>query len=137
MLKRASGALLFLPNGQLVFQRRTKDAPSGAGQLSFFGGAIEPGETMEQALVREVSEEIDIDLTKLSYSFLFEVKLDPSETAGYHFIGYLYRVDIKNLDFAIYEGDGAEAYTVAQALARNDLTPIARKALHKLLEMTQ
>jgi len=37
----------------------------GAGDWNFPGGKSEPGETPEQALIREVKEEVNLDITEL------------------------------------------------------------------------
>jgi 8-oxo-dGTP diphosphatase len=49
------GAVIFDPAGRLLLIRRGHEP--GAGLWSLPGGRIEPGETREQAVVREVLEE--------------------------------------------------------------------------------
>lgn len=44
----------------VFLQRRTADAPTRPGHLALFGGGFEEGETKEQALYREVMEELAI-----------------------------------------------------------------------------
>lgn len=44
--------LFKLPDGKLVFQRRTKDALYGAGLLGIFGGWVEDDETVDKCLIR-------------------------------------------------------------------------------------
>ncbi len=48
-------------DGRLLVQQRP-DGLSMAGLWEFPGGKIEPGETPEQALIRELSEELAIDV---------------------------------------------------------------------------
>ena len=46
---------------ELVFTRRREDLRSHPGQISFPGGRVDPGETPEQAAVREATEEVALD----------------------------------------------------------------------------
>lgn len=45
----------------IVFTRRRDDMRSHPGQISFPGGRVDPGETVEQAAVREAHEEVALD----------------------------------------------------------------------------
>jgi mutator protein MutT len=45
----------------IVYTRRRDDMRSHPGQISFPGGRVDPGETVEQAAVREANEEVALD----------------------------------------------------------------------------
>ncbi|MEH6662294.1 MAG: (deoxy)nucleoside triphosphate pyrophosphohydrolase [Parasphingorhabdus sp.] len=54
-------AALVDQNGRILVQRRPEGKPM-AGLWEFPGGKVEPGETPEAALVRELNEELEIDV---------------------------------------------------------------------------
>jgi len=55
-----AAAALIDPDGRVLITRRPDGKPM-AGLWEFPGGKVEPGETPEATLVRELKEELDID----------------------------------------------------------------------------
>ena len=69
-MAEVKATLLFLVrDGQVCFAEKQKKI--GAGRLNGFGGKVEPGETIEQAMIRETEEEIGI--TPTAYKQMGEV----------------------------------------------------------------
>lgn len=64
-LRRVSG-IVFCKDGKILMQDRHNIMKWGE-EWGFFGGAIEAGETPEQALVREIKEELCYDLANYEY----------------------------------------------------------------------
>jgi 8-oxo-dGTP pyrophosphatase MutT (NUDIX family) len=71
-VRHAAGLLLVFPHGAAGAERAERDAahivltvrgdtPRHPGQISLPGGVVEPGETFEQAALREAHEEIALD----------------------------------------------------------------------------
>lgn len=62
-------ALLLKVGGDLLFARRAHDP--GSGLLDFPGGFVDPDETLEQAMVRELAEELGlvVETAALRYAF--------------------------------------------------------------------
>jgi len=64
------GAVLFTPDGRYLMQLRD-DLPSVSmrGYWGLFGGVIEPGEAPATALVRELREELDLEIESIGDPF--------------------------------------------------------------------
>lgn len=132
-MAQGSVAILYLPDGRMVFQRRSKDAPLSPGLLGFFGGHVEKGETPEQAMRRELSEELALEFDELGMEFMASIELGPEQSD--HPGGSVYHVfkgKVESLDMDVYEGDGAEAYTLGQVQKRDDLALPCRYLLKQL-----
>ncbi len=61
----AAIALIFTPENKLLVTRRRYDPAKDL--LDFPGGFTDPGETIEACLVREIKEELNLDVTKSTY----------------------------------------------------------------------
>lgn len=121
-----------LPDGKLVLQRRTKDAPYAPGKLGFFGGWVENDETVEECLLREIQEETSLNVKALEpillTDFIVPVGIDFDMERHY----YLFIVSIKNAEFEVYEGDNKEAYALKELKEHNDVAGAALYTLEKL-----
>jgi 8-oxo-dGTP pyrophosphatase MutT (NUDIX family) len=124
--------LFKLPDGRIILQRRTKDAPYGAGLLGIFGGWVEEGETVDECLIREIKEETSLNVEALTIKPLTDFIIPASEDFDKDRHFYLYECDVSSLDFEVYEGDGAEAFTLSELKNRSDLTASASFAFNNI-----
>lgn len=133
-MRQVSIILLTLPNGRIVFQRRGKDASRSPDLLGLFGGHVEEGETPDDAIVRELGEETSLRLDDYTWGFVQEYQLQPTGQTMANF--HLYWAEIPNADFEVdkREAQGAEVFTRAEALARDDVAPSARHVLENILK---
>lgn len=101
----------------VFLQKRSADAKTLPNYFGFWGGGCEEGETPEQGLMREVKEELGVDLA------LVEVEL---------FNHYEFLRSIKNVyvlrpqahwedDHVIGEGDYGQWFFTEEALERTDI----------------
>jgi 8-oxo-dGTP pyrophosphatase MutT (NUDIX family) len=58
---RGASAVLIV-DGRFALQLRDHHAPTAPNQWGLFGGGIEPGESSYQAVVREIQEELELDV---------------------------------------------------------------------------
>ena len=70
----AVGALIVDAKGLMLFIERAKDP--GKGKLGLPGGFVDAGETAESSLIREVFEEVGLDVVKYEYLASFPNKYD-------------------------------------------------------------
>lgn len=101
-MHQVATALLFDRNGQLlIYLRDNKPEISFPGYWDLFGGRVEPGETPEQALVREVEEELGIKIDNYTLYKTYE-----SHTEARPNVKYVYVVHIPQAagELTLYEG---------------------------------
>ena len=93
-MKQIAMVLLFdRHNRLLIYLRDDKPEIPFPNQWDFFGGHVEEGETPEEALVREVKEELGIELKQ--WKFFREYVC--TEGDAYPNTKYLYWANIKGL----------------------------------------
>jgi 8-oxo-dGTP diphosphatase len=102
-MKQIAMVLLFDRHRRLlVYLRDDKPDIPFPNHWDFFGGHVEAGETPEQALVREVKEELDVELAQWSFFRRYVC----TEGDAYPNVKYLYWAKIDKLaeELTLYEG---------------------------------
>ncbi|MCB9811854.1 class I tRNA ligase family protein [Candidatus Nomurabacteria bacterium] len=124
-----SGALLEVKDkpGTFLWQLRDLDAKTNSGKIGLFGGAIENDEDVLSAVVREINEELEIDLRGYdavgSYTYP-SVKSDCYISAT-HFS------DIQS-NYVLHEGEAVLELTIEELLERDNLADSLRVLLEAL-----
>ncbi len=130
-MKQLAGALLYNSKGEVLLQHRD-DKPDIAhpGLWSLFGGAVDAGETVEEALVREIWEELEYSVTEKR---LWLIAQQP-EAQFYIFLVPL-TVPVEAL--VLHEGQGFGLFQPQQALETLSVSPVAKYVLRTFIAEVQ
>lgn len=76
LVHRSVHVVVYASNGDILLQKRkmTKDIQPGKWDTAC-GGHLDPGETFETAAVRELAEELGLNLPTESFRYLFDYKV--------------------------------------------------------------
>lgn len=116
--------------GTFLFQKRGADAPALPGQIALFGGGIEPGETVHEALARELREELEL---VLQTGVLRDTYTYPSTVSMRHvWVAHVQDVDDEQL--VLHEGEAIVPMTLAEARAHPDLSETIRELIGNIVD---
>lgn len=121
--------VLWLPNKKLVVQRRDNNAPTSPNMIGFFGGNIEPGESPEEAMIREIGEETNLQLTIGDITKIASITSDQVDV-------HIFQAQIPAPPSEVYEGIGYELHYLQELLTRSDIAHIAQLTLQELRKET-
>lgn len=116
----------FDPKGPLLLVRRGPDM-SGAGQWEFPGGKVEAGEQEAEALVREIEEELSLEV---SVGALLGESTHRYPNKSIHL--KVYWTEIQSGDLFLTEHD-AHRWVEPQHIIELELSPADRPFLKKIL----
>lgn len=108
------GALIFNPEGKFLLLKSHK----WLGKYVIPGGHIELGETMQQALIREIKEETDLDIYDIEFLIFQEFIFDKTFWQKGHYIFFDHTCKTNSTDVIL--NDEAEEYlwvTIDEGLA--------------------
>lgn len=113
MVKKIAAIIFENEKGEfLLYLRDNKPGIPYPDHWDLIGGHVEEGETPEEALIREVKEELDIELKEFTFFRTYETQSGDA----YPNIKYIYtgKIDIPIEKITLYEGVRAEYFTREQ-----------------------
>ena len=112
-MKQIAQVLLFDCNHRLlIYLRDDKPEIPFPNHWDFFGGHVEAGESPEQALVREIKEELGIELKQWQFVRRYECM----EGDVYPNVKFIYRASIDQAaeELVLYEGQKLKGITIEE-----------------------
>lgn len=125
--------VLATADGSLILQQRDNGplgAPHLRNRLSFFGGHGEPGEPAQDAIIREIFEELELKLEPAQLSLLGVFQKQPAVHGDNNFVNvFRYQMPVDPATFVVHEGAG---YRLVDRDNPNlpSLTPFARQLVN-------
>ncbi|MBK7711470.1 MAG: NUDIX domain-containing protein [Bacteroidales bacterium] len=110
LMKEIAAIILENDKGEfLLALRDNKPSIPFPNHWDLIGGHVEEGETPEEALIREVKEELDIDIREYTFYKKFECLTGDA----YDNIKYIYtgKINIPIDEITLYEGQRAQYFT--------------------------
>lgn len=96
------GCLILNDKNEVLLVRRSKSSKTDAGMWSRPGGGVEFGETFEEAVKREMKEEVNLDIEVVRYlDYTNDLKFENGVKKHWITLGFLGRVvsgEVKNLE---------------------------------------
>ncbi len=127
----AASIIFFTRDKRIMLQER-KDRNRFGEEWAFFGGRVEQGETPDEAIVREMREELEHALDGHTYIGHMTHRRIPGLTAEIHY--YIQEFDGDTSRFALNEGSDMKLFTIDEAMLLK-MMPGDQEALKMLREV--
>jgi len=92
------GALIVNDKNEVLLEKRTLKSRNAAGFWAKPGGGVELGEKVEDALKREIKEELDIEIEVIKFLGFTEGIVDGQHWIALNYLAKIIGGEIKNLE---------------------------------------
>lgn len=131
------GAGAVVLDGETVLLVRRSAEPL-AGQWSLPGGKLELGETVEQAIIREVREETSLDIEPLRLLGVYDlIDRDPTGAIRYHYVLVDWICTVSGGELCAGDDALEVCWARRDDLARFELADFTRNAIEKAFTMLE
>ena len=94
-------------NGEILLQKRSANKPRNPNKWAKTGGHVDSGESVKNAILREVKEEVGIDIPKNQVEIL-EIYKSKDPNNKYFAYDFLFIVDYKIEDYVLQKEEVSE-----------------------------
>lgn len=123
-IKRIAIFVLYNFEKQILLQHRDENAKYYPNYWGFFGGSIENGETVEEALMREADEELQMHFDKVQLFKRYEIEEDIGKCERFLFL-IPTKKSLSELKKQQLEGDDLKFFN-SEELAKLKLNPYTK-----------
>ena len=113
----AVAAIIVVKDTYLLQLRDRKRGIFFPNQWGCFGGAVEPGEAIEQALTRELHEELGLDVASMPFRYFTRFDFDLAFAGLQSIWRYFYEIELARGDLdplQLQEGSGMALFSIDQ-----------------------
>jgi len=124
-----TSSALLKREGRILLEWRPEDAAVTPGVWDSPGGHVEPGETPEETLRREMREELGIEIARPT----FHVMLSETESkTGRFYVHHIHLVSTWDGEPTPQEGQEVAWYDAVELDRLRDLNPLLRHAIQEM-----
>lgn len=117
--------------GLVVLIQRGKEP--GLGQWSIPGGVVRTGETLKEAVVREVLEETHLEVEVISLAKVLErILRDPKGRVVYHYVLVDFHCGYRGGKLRSGSDAGEARYVPLKALSSYGVSPLTLEVIHRV-----